>query len=482
MSKENKVQNIVKAKAKFITRRNTLAGWEAKNPVLACGEFGVVKDSKDSAKRLKLGDGVTPWKELEWIGGNKGGDNTKVDQTYNPKSKNAQSGIAVAEAMQDFYYTKKTGNLLSEYGEILENTILSVDGTAFYLFENTAYRTFKIPVFIADYDKYYFAFHNLETNVIDSVWGRVAICDKNNKYIANTYSQGMIGEISIKADGYIYISVGSAALASQYVLQGGEKPTENIPLHLEYINKSLKTSLVKGKKVCILGDSITVGATFDNNNGTLTYRRLAEENRWWSYFKDRYEFGECVVDAQSGRSFIRDGSESERFTQRVKNIATDTDIIIVFGGINDFTQGLALGTVDDTPSDNNGAETTQTFNSAIKYCADYLTNNFQNATIVFMTPLQKQNDDSASINSGASYQNAQGKRQIDYINALKDVCRNYGIYCLDMSEKSNFRVASSDWVNTYMPDGLHPNEEGTKIYVNNCIIPFFDDLWLKDSW
>ncbi len=52
-------------KARYVPLAKTLAEWENENPILLAGEHGVVVDSNGS-KREKIGDGVTPWNELDW--------------------------------------------------------------------------------------------------------------------------------------------------------------------------------------------------------------------------------------------------------------------------------------------------------------------------------------------------------------------------------------------------------------------------------
>lgn len=51
-------------KTTFQLRRGNLEVWERNNPILAKGEPGFVVDKN----ALKIGDGVTPWKELKYIG------------------------------------------------------------------------------------------------------------------------------------------------------------------------------------------------------------------------------------------------------------------------------------------------------------------------------------------------------------------------------------------------------------------------------
>jgi len=47
----------------FKFRRDTSANWSAVNPVLADGEPGFDK----TERRLKIGDGVTAWDDLDFI-------------------------------------------------------------------------------------------------------------------------------------------------------------------------------------------------------------------------------------------------------------------------------------------------------------------------------------------------------------------------------------------------------------------------------
>lgn len=85
--------------ARFLPRHDTLENWQRKNPILLEAEPSYIIDGEDG-KKIKFGDGVTPWNDLPYLSSNinNGGDIT-VDQTYNPDSENAQSGKAVAEAV-----------------------------------------------------------------------------------------------------------------------------------------------------------------------------------------------------------------------------------------------------------------------------------------------------------------------------------------------------------------------------------------------
>lgn len=53
----------------FQLRRGKEAAWKKNNPILASGEPGFVLDKN----ALKIGDGVTAWNDLKYVGGQGGG-------------------------------------------------------------------------------------------------------------------------------------------------------------------------------------------------------------------------------------------------------------------------------------------------------------------------------------------------------------------------------------------------------------------------
>ncbi len=98
------------ATARFKYRSDTLVNWEANNPILLEGEVGVVTGLntvgdglEDKTQKIKFGDGIHDWNSLDWWYGPEGvggSSNIVIDQTYNPESENAQSGKAVAQAIE----------------------------------------------------------------------------------------------------------------------------------------------------------------------------------------------------------------------------------------------------------------------------------------------------------------------------------------------------------------------------------------------
>lgn len=116
-------------------RSDTLRKWETNNPILLDGEIGVViglnevgDGLENKSQKIKIGDGIHTWKELSWF--SSGGTSTlDIDQTYNPESTNAQSGVAVAEAVN----TKmdKTGSNVTGEEAIQLSHITEYEGSEY---------------------------------------------------------------------------------------------------------------------------------------------------------------------------------------------------------------------------------------------------------------------------------------------------------------------------------------------------------------
>ena len=87
---------------KIRSRYDTLANWDNANPTLSKGEIGVAISGNDV--KLKVGDGVTPWKTLPFISGGGGGSTVNVNwndilgkpSTFTPSEHNHN----------DLYYTE----------------------------------------------------------------------------------------------------------------------------------------------------------------------------------------------------------------------------------------------------------------------------------------------------------------------------------------------------------------------------------------
>lgn len=301
---------------------------------------------------------------------------------------------------------------------------------------------------------------------------RHAFLDENKEGLSTDYKQGEIYPdnpivYTASDNGYYAICVQTSAISSIgfFAEVPAEEKTEyylssDVKLSSEHIEQVKKiVSKVEGKKIGVIGDSITYGSGLTTG-----------DKRWWEYVKDRYGFASVYSNAEIGRAFTQDGMTSTRFTQKIKELPNDLDVIIVFGGVNDRAFNAPIGTMDDEPKEDNQGIS---FCSALRYTAEYLLTNHPNAQIIFMTPLP------CNQSLGFNGKNANGHRLQDYADAIAEMCRAYGFDMVDLNHVGGFYVWSQNWLNTYMEDGIHPNNEGTKIYVHKGILPKLDSILVE---
>ena len=216
----------------------------------------------------------------------------------------------------------------------------------------------------------------------------------------------------------------------------------------EYIDKNL---------LC-LGDSMTYGT------GTTTIYYQYLNRNLGKFTTTNYGVGGSSITPKTGDFPEWDTAES--FLERYSSMSNNGDVIIVFGGVNDWVTGRALGTMSSTD--------TYTFYGAMKSLCDGLIDKYPNKQIVFFT--SPQNDyvyRKASIpEDNQYYNNVDGYNRLglkleDYTKAMKEVCDVYGIPCDRLDTKCWYGLSGQLQDGTISSDGLHPNANGHKIIAKN---------------
>ena len=198
---------------------------------------------------------------------------------------------------------------------------------------------------------------------------------------------------------------------------------------------------LKRLTINFLGDSITYGSgTTDIENKTFLALLGKQENATVR----NYGVGGSRIARQTGvTEFI--GAECD-FVMREEEMERDADIVVVFGGTNDYGHGNAhFGTMADRD--------VYTFYGAMHTLIQNLIEHNPKATIVFMTPLHRGEEDAHD-----------GKPCLrEYRNAIKEVCEYYSVPVLDLYAVSSMQPHVEIQRTLYMPDGLHPNDAGHEI-------------------
>lgn len=200
---------------------------------------------------------------------------------------------------------------------------------------------------------------------------------------------------------------------------------------------------LKGKKILFLGDSITEGWGTSSN-----------EKIFWSLLSSRdgaevtgYGIGGTRIARQKLPS--EEAKYDQHFVSRVEGMESKADVVVVFGGTNDYGHGDApIG----TPSD----RTDSTFYGALHCLYLALLKKYPAAQIVVMTPLHREGENNLL--------NDFGLRNVgflsDYVRIIKEVAAFYALPVLDMYSLSGIQPDVPLLKERFAPDGLHPNDAG----------------------
>ncbi len=198
---------------------------------------------------------------------------------------------------------------------------------------------------------------------------------------------------------------------------------------------------IKGKKVVFLGDSITEGAGASK-----------PENRFTDVFGALT--GAIVLNHGIGGSRIAPQEVKEYarwdrdYVTRVVDLEEDADLVVVFGGTNDFGHGQApFGELSDTEP--------TTFCGACRTLFERLLNKYPTKPIAVLTPLHR-----LSENVTVNERGIPCKTLKEYVDVIKTIAEEYSLPLLDLWACSGMQPKIDVVRENLMPDGLHPSDLG----------------------
>ena len=202
---------------------------------------------------------------------------------------------------------------------------------------------------------------------------------------------------------------------------------------------------LKDKKILFLGDSITQGVGVEDIKDV--------------YFKqlERNTGAQCKGYGISGTRFSKQPEadyfdDQGNFCIRCLKMDDDADIIVVFGGTNDYGHGNApFGKLTDC--------TQETFCGAVSFVAKSLMEKYPKATVVFMTPTHRTTEKGRIKNENGIRNDLE---LVDYVDAIIKICGEYSIPVLDLYRVSGIQPNIEVNKERYMPDGLHPSDLGAE--------------------
>ncbi len=195
---------------------------------------------------------------------------------------------------------------------------------------------------------------------------------------------------------------------------------------------------LKNKSIVFLGDSITQGS------GTTGPDKVFHQ-----LIKEKYELKEAYNCGISGTRIAKQTAFSNHiydiyFASRIDFCPEEADAVVVFGGTNDYGHGDAV--IGDEAS-----QDVSTFFGGLNVLYDKIKKKYPKARLVFMTPIER--------TSQTDPHPPENKILEDYSKAIKTVCKNKNIDCIDLFASGILDPYNTDLV----PDGLHPNDAGHKI-------------------
>ena len=197
---------------------------------------------------------------------------------------------------------------------------------------------------------------------------------------------------------------------------------------------------LNGLTVNFLGDSITEG-----------YGVIEPGNVYHQIIKEKYNLKQVYNYGISGTRIARQTVPSADcprndlyFELRSEIMQPSADVIVVFGGTNDYAHGdAAFGTQD--------SEDVYTFCGAVNSLINKLRRDFPKAKIIFMTPLHRTFETNLS--------DPDSKILEDYAKAISEICNKRNIDVIDLFKINPLDPEDKELV----PDGLHPNDKGHSI-------------------
>lgn len=222
---------------------------------------------------------------------------------------------------------------------------------------------------------------------------------------------------------------------------------------------------IKGFKVNFLGDSITEGSGVEN-----------QENRYDNRIFKMCELSAANRYAISGSRLAHQIHPSEKprydlcFCGRAYDMDETADMVIVFGGVNDFIHG-------DAPFGEIGDKTPATFCGGVYFLMNYLRETYREKPIIFMTPARMflRHEVSDLIPSTHAIKLTKGKPLIDYVEVILQTSKQFDIHTLNLYKDLGIDPHNPEDFETYTMDGLHFNDIGHE-KIANLLKNFIDAI------
>ena len=220
---------------------------------------------------------------------------------------------------------------------------------------------------------------------------------------------------------------------------------------------------LKGKIIDFLGDSLTEGLQLKD-----------DANRYDNYIArtcglkkaNNYGIGGTRIAFQSRPS--EKAKHDLDFCGRCYLMDPEADIIVVFGGTNDYGHG-------DAPFGQIGDKTRTTFCGAVDYLINKIRELYPSAKLVMVTPGHRFDDATTPPIDKYQRLGIEGRQLEDYVDAMVKIANSYDVPILNLLEKLDIDPKKSEDREKYTRDGLHYNDAG-HVKLGQCLAEFLKSL------
>jgi len=206
---------------------------------------------------------------------------------------------------------------------------------------------------------------------------------------------------------------------------------------------------LRGLTINFLGDSITEGHSVED----------IANNRFDNILKASCGLKEVRNYGIGGTRIAHQYRPSEdarwdlNFCSRAVQMNPHADVVVVFGGTNDYGHGDApFGKIRDCGRG--------TYCGAVRWLMEYLVGKYPESKIIFMTPARRLGDQNPSTSLHRYYPSLPLKAYVDVIN---ETAKEYPIEVLDLYAELGINPNLEEDRTIYTADGLHFNDAGHRV-------------------
>lgn len=216
---------------------------------------------------------------------------------------------------------------------------------------------------------------------------------------------------------------------------------------------------LKGKTAAFLGDSITEGVGVE----TCLQKRYDNVLRERCGLKEAYNYGISGTRIAHQRKPSEEPAWDLCFCGRAYYLNKDADVIVVYGGVNDYSHG-------DAPFGKPGDKTPESFCGAVDFLMRKLCELYPRAKKVFMTPAHMQLEDIHDDKpSPLEMKGPDAKPLAEYVRVIKETAKHYEVKVLDLFDRLPIDPNVAADRERYTIDGLHFNAAGHEVLAETLI-------------